>query len=318
MKWQDLKSVIVEANDRVIIAVEFQSGKKITIRNVPKALTLKPDFNTVVAKKAKTAEPNETFSGWVEVSTGQADAIDAKAPKNNPGDKVTATSGVISLDDYVQLVKDNEWEKVHDALTKNPELIDAWGIGYATQARIASLAGKPGPKYKPDEEEKLDMENCQSLFKLINKTFDNSVYKGLTYADNRKEEDIFYNKRSQDPEFPGGVSFEWKSSPGLRPGGRIDDIKTTFNITAMINTNTPKLIKTDSGYQWYESHEGFPSSVGDWDRLKEMIVKEVFAEDTITTTGPAQQDQKLGEPLKVTIGARGFTYINSIVPDGAN
>ena len=91
MKWQDLKSVIVEATDRVIIAVEFRSGKKITIRNVPKALTLKPDFNTVVAKKAKTAEPNETFSGWVEVSTGQADAIDATAPKNNPGD--TGASG---------------------------------------------------------------------------------------------------------------------------------------------------------------------------------------------------------------------------------
>lgn len=316
MKWQDLKSVIVEANDKVIIAVEFLSGKKITIRNVPKALTLKPDFNTVVAKKAKTAAPNETFSGWVEVSTGQADAIDATAPKNKPGDKVTATSEITSLDDFVQLAKDEEWEKMHDILTKNPELADAWGVPYKMQARIASLAGKPGPKYKPNEEEKLDMENCQALFKLINKTFDNSVYKGLTYADNRKEEDIFYNKRSQDPEFPSGVSFEWKSSPGLRPGGRIDDIKTTFNITAMINTNTPRLIKTDSGYQWYESHEGFPSSVGDWDRLKELIVEEVFAQDTITTAGPGQRDQVEGEPMRVTIGANSFTYKDSIVPDG--
>jgi len=83
MKWTDLKSVIVEADERVIIAVEFQSGKKITIANVPKALTLKPDFETQVKKKAQKAKPNEVFSSWSEVNQEEADEINSGNPASS-------------------------------------------------------------------------------------------------------------------------------------------------------------------------------------------------------------------------------------------
>ena len=52
MRWQELKIALREADDRIIIAVEFKSGKKITIRNVPKDLTTRPDFDSKVTKAA--------------------------------------------------------------------------------------------------------------------------------------------------------------------------------------------------------------------------------------------------------------------------
>ena len=47
MRWSDLKTV-VESGEKVIIAVTFASGKKITIRNVPKSLTTMPNFDAKV------------------------------------------------------------------------------------------------------------------------------------------------------------------------------------------------------------------------------------------------------------------------------
>jgi len=82
MKWQDLKTVIVEAGDKVIIAVTFQSGARITIRNVPKELTTKPDFEKQVSARAKKAEPNETYADWSVVGSVEADSIDTKPSKN--------------------------------------------------------------------------------------------------------------------------------------------------------------------------------------------------------------------------------------------
>lgn len=76
MRWQELKIALREADDRIIIAVEFKSGKKITIRNVPKDLTTRPDFDSKVMKAAKKAKPNEVFLDWNIVGASEADKID--------------------------------------------------------------------------------------------------------------------------------------------------------------------------------------------------------------------------------------------------
>ena len=76
MRWQELKTALREAEDKVIIAVEFKSGKKITIRNVPKELTTRPDFDARVVKAAKKAKPNEIYADWNIVGSTEADKID--------------------------------------------------------------------------------------------------------------------------------------------------------------------------------------------------------------------------------------------------
>lgn len=76
MKWTDLTPVL-ESGERVIIAVTFESGKKITIRNVPKSVTTQPNFEKQVIAAAKKAKPNEVFTDWNLVGGAQADKIDS-------------------------------------------------------------------------------------------------------------------------------------------------------------------------------------------------------------------------------------------------
>tara|TARA_Y100000389_G_C17471282_1_gene531381 strand:- start:19607 stop:20344 length:738 start_codon:yes stop_codon:yes gene_type:complete len=237
MRWTDLKSVIVEADERVIIAVEFQSGKQITIANVPKALTLKPDFETQVKKKAQKAKPNEVFSSWSEVNQKEADKINA---------------------------------------SDSPE------------------------SYEPDEEEKLDMKNVQLLHTLILDTMDNSVRKGLKYTPNYQSDEPMYVKRSVDPEFPAGISYEYTR------GGKkykINDIKQELGITVIINTKTPK--KDEYGY----THgEGWPVMVSDYDDMKQMIIDTCNARENITTVAPADNKQEPGGKLRIKISPKNFYY----------
>ena len=77
MRWNDLKTVVVESGERVIIAVTFSSGKKITIRNVPKSLTTMPNFDAKVQAAAKKAKPQEIYKSWGIVGDSEADKIDS-------------------------------------------------------------------------------------------------------------------------------------------------------------------------------------------------------------------------------------------------
>ena len=87
MKWTDLTPVL-ESGERVIIAVTFESGKKITIRNVPKSVTTQPNFEKQVIAAAKKAKPNEIFTNWNLVGDAQANKIDSK----NKGQDQNASS----------------------------------------------------------------------------------------------------------------------------------------------------------------------------------------------------------------------------------
>ena len=86
MRWNDLKTVVVESGERVIIAVTFASGKKITIRNVPKSLTTMPNFDAKVQAAAKKAKPQETYKSWGIVGDSEADKIDSVS-KASTGDE---------------------------------------------------------------------------------------------------------------------------------------------------------------------------------------------------------------------------------------
>jgi len=86
MRWNDLKTVVVESGERVIIAVTFASGKKITIRNVPKSLTTMPNFDAKVQSSAKKAKPQETYKSWGIVGDSEADKIDSVS-KASTGDE---------------------------------------------------------------------------------------------------------------------------------------------------------------------------------------------------------------------------------------
>ena len=86
MRWNDLKTVVVESGERVIIAVTFASGKKITIRNVPKSLTTMPNFDAKVQASAKKAKPQETYKSWGIVGDSEADKIDSVSKASNSKD----------------------------------------------------------------------------------------------------------------------------------------------------------------------------------------------------------------------------------------
>lgn len=85
MRWNDLKTVVVESGERVIIAVTFASGKKITIRNVPKSLTTMPNFDNKVQASAKKAKPQETYKSWGIVGDAEADDIDSTSITTSKG-----------------------------------------------------------------------------------------------------------------------------------------------------------------------------------------------------------------------------------------
>jgi hypothetical protein len=79
MKWQEIKFKLNEDTSKVIIAVEFESGRKITIKNVPQNLTTRPDFEQRVIRAARKAKPNETFVSWGIVGDEEAAQIDKQA-----------------------------------------------------------------------------------------------------------------------------------------------------------------------------------------------------------------------------------------------
>ena len=76
MRFNEFKK-LTEAEDRVIAAVEFTDGTRITIRNIPRAVTQSNNFDSQIRARAAKARPNLSFSRWSLVNDAQADRIDS-------------------------------------------------------------------------------------------------------------------------------------------------------------------------------------------------------------------------------------------------
>jgi hypothetical protein len=64
MRWNDLKTVIVEASEKDRVTINFESGVRINLNNVPKTVTTLPNFEEKVKAAAQKAKPNETYRSW--------------------------------------------------------------------------------------------------------------------------------------------------------------------------------------------------------------------------------------------------------------
>ena len=76
MRFNEFKK-LTEAEDRVIAAVEFTDGTRITIRDIPKAATQSNNFESQIRARAAKARPNLSFSRWSLVNDSEADRIDS-------------------------------------------------------------------------------------------------------------------------------------------------------------------------------------------------------------------------------------------------
>ena len=76
MRFNEFKK-LTEAEDRVIAAVEFTDGTRITIRNIPRAVTQSSNFDSQIRARAAKARPNLSFSRWSLVNDSEADRIDS-------------------------------------------------------------------------------------------------------------------------------------------------------------------------------------------------------------------------------------------------
>ena len=76
MRFNEFKK-LTEAEDRVIAAVEFTDGTRITIRDIPKAATQSNNFDSQIRARAAKARPNLSFSRWSLVNDSEADRIDS-------------------------------------------------------------------------------------------------------------------------------------------------------------------------------------------------------------------------------------------------
>jgi len=83
MRFNEFKK-LTEAEDRVIAAVEFTDGTRITIRDIPKAATQSNNFDSQIRARAAKARPNLSFSRWSLVSDKEADNIDAPVSTHTP------------------------------------------------------------------------------------------------------------------------------------------------------------------------------------------------------------------------------------------
>jgi hypothetical protein len=77
MRFNEFKKLNEAGEDRVIAAVEFTDGTRITIRNIPRAATQSSNFESQIRARASRARPNLSFSRWSLVDDSQADQIDS-------------------------------------------------------------------------------------------------------------------------------------------------------------------------------------------------------------------------------------------------
>lgn len=77
MRFNEFKKLNEAGEDRVIAAVEFTDGTRITIRNIPRAATQSSNFESQIRARASRARPNLSFSRWSLVDDSQADQTDS-------------------------------------------------------------------------------------------------------------------------------------------------------------------------------------------------------------------------------------------------
>ena len=77
MRFNEFKKLNEAGEDRVIAAVEFTDGTRITIRNIPRAATQSSNFESQIRARASRARPNLSFSRWSLVDDSEANRIDS-------------------------------------------------------------------------------------------------------------------------------------------------------------------------------------------------------------------------------------------------
>lgn len=144
MRWNDLKTVIVEAGEKVRITITFESGVRININNVPKTVTTMPNFEETVEAAAQKAKPNETYSSWSISSGGVEGPSDTFEPTEAEEE---AMKNVLDLQRLIMITWDNS---VRRGLTYNdegypeprdvdPEFADGVSFEYSRDGRTYTI-----------------------------------------------------------------------------------------------------------------------------------------------------------------------------------
>ena len=211
MRWNDLKTVIVEAGEKVVITITFESGVRININNVPKTVTTMPNFEETVQAAAQKAKPNETYSSW----------------------------------------------------------------------SIGSGVEEPSGDFVPTEAEEEAMNNCRNLYRLIDETMKETIWRGIESVESSGQDlggmegsfDPWYKPRAVDPKFPEVLEFEYT----INGENKKINVLDTIPITAFINTINPK--RDEIGIV---HGEGWPQYNADYDEMSDMIIDTLGANEYIT------------------------------------
>jgi hypothetical protein len=191
MKWQEIKFKLNENTGKVIIAVEFKSGRKITIKNVPQNLTTRPDFEQRVIRAAKKAKPNETFVSWGIVGDEEAAQIDSQAD-NVEQEKVSGkgTPDAFEPNEVEKLAMKNTLD-LHRLVLNTMEQTVFKGLKYNTNAMIDQ-----GYYYLPRTKDPEFPSNVSFTFPV---TYPRINGKSETIDDIKKELDIDVKINTKNP-----------------------------------------------------------------------------------------------------------------------
>ena len=85
MRFNEFKKINEADDDRVIVAVEFTDGTRISIRNIPRAAVQSSNFESQLRTKAGRAKPGLTYQSYSLVSDTEADAIDQANSTSSDG-----------------------------------------------------------------------------------------------------------------------------------------------------------------------------------------------------------------------------------------
>ena len=241
MRWNDLKTVIVEAGEKVVITITFESGVRININNVPKTVTTMPNFEETVQAAAQKAKPNETYSSW---------------------------------------------------------------------SIIRGDVEEPSGDFVPTEAEEEAMNNCRNLYRLIEKTMKETIWRGIESVESSGQDlggmegmnDPWYKPRAVDPKFPEVLEFEYT----INGENKKINVLDTIPITTFINTRNPK--RDEFGVLHYE---GWPTNGADYDEMSDMIIDTLGAKEYITFGQQYQNSD--GNVQSDTSGQKRWYYKRAIV-----
>tara|TARA_B110000977_G_scaffold191792_1_gene264424 strand:+ start:1892 stop:2545 length:654 start_codon:yes stop_codon:yes gene_type:complete len=137
--------------------------------------------------------------------------------------------------------------------------------------------------FQPTTAEEQQMVNVKKLYILI-----------------RTETAKLFDKGGENTPFPDTISFSYKIG---NTNKSIDNVKKEFNITTYNNTKNPK-----SDEYGPDNAEGWPMTVGDYNRLKQMIINKLSADDVIVLGRLPNQAQRGDGPMAITVGGDSLQY----------